>query len=435
MADRFDCIIVGAGPAGCAAAYRLAKSGLSVIVFERGDYPGSKNMSGGILYSTILNKLIPEFWKEAPVERHVTRRRYSVLSKDSEAAFDVNLSAFNEPPYNNSFTVLRARLDRWFAKKTEDAGALIVTGAVVDGFITDNEKIAGVKVRMEGGDVLADAVILADGANSLLSEKAGLRGKPAAKDMILGVKEIISLPKEVIEDRFSLEGGQGAALEFFGQSLGKGGFAGQGFIYTNTDCLSVGIGCPISVLKETGLKPASLIEAFKKHPSVKNLLRGGRIEEYSAHMIPEGGFNAMPKLTKDGLIVCGDAGGLVNPSLYKEGSNLAMASGVFAAETVMEAKRKGDFSKAALDAYVEKLENSFVLKDMRRFKDAPEILRQAPELFKEYPEGLLELLKLHFTVSEASKDAIHHELRRLFKNKVPALRLLKNLWKLRRVVS
>ncbi|MBI5888498.1 MAG: FAD-dependent oxidoreductase [Deltaproteobacteria bacterium] len=433
MADRFDCIIVGAGPAGCAAAYKLASDGMSVIVFERGEYPGSKNMSGGILYSTILNKLIPEFWKEAPVERHVTRRRYSMLSKDSEAALDVNINAFSEPPYNNSFTVLRAKFDRWFAKKAEDAGALIVTEAVVDGFITDNEKITGVKVRMEGGEVLAGAVILADGANSLLSEKAGLREKPAAKEMILGVKEIISLPKEVIEDRFSLEGGQGAALEFFGQCLG--GFAGQGFIYTNADCLSVGIGCPISVLQENGLKPAGLIEAFKKHPSVRNLLRGGRIEEYGAHMIPEGGFSAMPELTKDGLILCGDAGGLVNPSLYKEGSNLAMASGVFAAETVIEAKKRGDFSKAALDAYVEKLENSFVLKDMKRFKDAPEILRKAPELFKEYPEELLELLRLHFTVSEASKDEVHGELRRSFKGKVPAWRLLKNLWKLRRIIS
>ncbi len=433
MAERYDCIIVGAGPAGCAAAYKLSSAGLRVLVFERGEYPGSKNMSGGVLYSTILNKLIPEFWKEAPVERRVIRRRYSLLSKDSEAAFDFSLNAFNAPPYNNSFTVLRAKFDRWFAKKAEDAGALIVTEAVVDDLITEDGKITGVKARMEGGEVFADVVILADGANSLLSEKAGLRKKPASKDMALGVKEIISLPKEAIEERFSLEENQGAAFEFFGRSIG--GFAGQGFIYTNTDTLSVGIGCPISELKENGLKPNELIEGFKKHPSIKNLLRGGRIEEYSAHMIPEGGYNAMPELARDGLILVGDAAGFVNPSLYKEGSNLAMASGVFAAETVIEAKNKGDFSKTALDAYREKLEDSFVLKDMKRYKDAPEILSATPEFFKEYPDELLEFLERHFTVSEKSKGDIHRELRKVFKDKVSAWRLLKNIWRLRRLIT
>jgi len=127
MADtstEYDVLIVGAGPAGITAAYKLAGAGLNVLVFERGEFPGSKNMFGGILYSTILNKLIPEFWKEAPVERHVVRRRYSFLSKDSEAAFDLKFDAFNNPPYNHSFTVLRARFDKWFAKKAEEAGAV-----------------------------------------------------------------------------------------------------------------------------------------------------------------------------------------------------------------------------------------------------------------------------------------------------------------------
>src|SRR3989337_1262090 len=137
MSERYDCIIVGAGPAGITAAYKLAGAGLNVLVFERGEFPGSKNKFGGILYSTILNKLIPEFWKEAPVERHVVRRRYSFLSKDSEAACDLKFDAFNNPPYNHSFTVLRARFDKWFAKKAEEAGAVIVTDAVVDDFITE----------------------------------------------------------------------------------------------------------------------------------------------------------------------------------------------------------------------------------------------------------------------------------------------------------
>lgn len=433
MTDRYDCIIVGAGPSGTAAAYRLAKAGLNVVLFERGEYPGSKNVSGGVLYSTVLNKLIPEFWKEAPVERRVARRRYSLLSKDSEAAFDLKFDAFNKPPYNNSFTVLRARFDRWFARKAEEAGALLLTEAVVDGFITDGEKVKGVEVRMEGGSVHGDVVICSEGANSLLAEKAGLKKKPSSSDMVLGVKEIISLPKEIIEDRFSLDEGEGAALEFFGEALG--GVEGSGFIYTNKDTLSVGIGCPISVLKEKGLKPNELIEGFKNHPSVRNLLRGGTVEEYSAHMIPEGGYNAIPDLTKDGLILAGDTAGFVNPSLYKEGSNLAMASGLFAAETVIEAKEKGDFSKTALDNYVKKLNNSFVFKDLKRYRDVPELLRKTPELFKEYPERLIELLQGHFTITEESKEDAHRELRKLLRSKASIWRLLVDIYRLRRLIS
>ncbi|MBI5468296.1 MAG: FAD-dependent oxidoreductase [Deltaproteobacteria bacterium] len=430
MSERFDCVIVGAGPSGIAAAYKLASSGLSVAVFERGETPGSKNMSGGVLYSTVLNKLIPEFWKEAPVERHVTRRRYSLLSKDSAASFDLEFEPFNTPPYNNSFTVLRARFDRWFAKKAEEAGAVVVTEAVVDDFIYEDGKVNGVSVRMEGGAVYSDVVICAEGANSLLAEKSGLKKRPDPGSMVLGVKEIISLPKEVIEGRFSLEDGQGAALEFFGEALG--GVAGSGFIYTNKDTLSVGIGCPVSVLKEKGLKPNELMDGFKKHPSVRRLLRGGNIEEYSAHMIPEGGYNTLPELTKDGLILVGDSAGFVNPSICKEGSNLAMASGVYAAETVIEAKNRGDFSKSVLDGYTERLKESFVLKDLKKYRDVPGILHSAPGIFKEYPDAILEFLQGYFKISEESKDSARREIKKLFRSKVPVWRLMVDLLRLRR---
>lgn len=433
MMERFDCIIVGAGPSGISAAYQLASSGLNVVVFERGEYPGSKNMFGGILYSTVLNRLIPDFWKEAPVERHIIRRRYSLLSKDSEVAFDLKFDAFNNPPYNNSFTVLRARFDRWFAKKAEGAGAFVITEAVVDDFIIEGNGVRGVKVRMEDGEVYGDVVICAEGANSLLSERIGIKKRPTPVNMVLGVKEIISLPKGVIEDRFSLEDGQGAALEFLGEALG--GVIGSGFIYTNNDTLSVGIGCPISILKDKALRPNELIDNFKRHPSIKNLLRGGKIEEYSAHMVPEGGYNSLPDLTRDGLILVGDCAGLVNPSLYKEGSNLAMASGVFAAEAVIEAKEKGDFSKASLDSYGKRLRDSFVIKDMKRYRDVPRMLHSTPGIFKEYPERIIELLQGHFTLSEEAKEDLHKEIKRVFRSQLSLWRFIRDIYRLRRLIT
>src|SRR3990167_4465659 len=380
MSDKFDCILIGAGPSGIACAYKLAKAGLNIVVFERGEYPGSKNVSGGVLYSTVLNKLIPEFWKEAPVERHVTKRRYSILSKDSEMAMELTFDSFNNPPYNNSFTVLRAKFDQWFAKKAEDAGAIILTETVVDDFIWQDGKVIGVKARREGGDVFADVIVCAEGANSLLAEKAGLKKKPTDHQMISAAKEVISLPREVIEDRFNLENDDGLTMEFFGDAVK--GMIGSGFIYTNKDSLSIGVGCPISVMKKNNMRPNDLLDAFKVHPMVKKFLRGGKTEELSAKMIPEPGYKNLPKLVANGLLLVGDSAGFVNPSLYREGSNMAMASGAMAAEAILEAKEEGDFSEAALNSYVNRLNDSFVMNDLKRYGDAPGNCRRCPNFSK-----------------------------------------------------
>lgn len=432
MADKFDCIIIGAGPAGIACAYKLAKAGLNVIVFERGEYPGSKNVSGGVLYSTVLNKLIPEFWKDAPVERHVTKRRYSILSENSEMAVELSFNRFNEPPYNNSFIVLRAKFDRWFAKKAEDAGAIILTETVVDDFIYENGKVTGVKARREGGDVYADMVVCAEGANSLLTEKAGLKKKPTDHQMITAAKEVINLPREVIEDRFNLENDEGVTIEFFGDAVQ--GMIGSGFIYTNKDSLSVGVGCPINTMKKNNMRPNDLLDSFKSHPMVKKLLRGGKTEELSAKMIPEPGYKNLPKLAANGLLIVGDSAGFVNPSLYREGSNMAMASGVMAAETILEVRGKGDFSEAGLSGYVKRLNESFVIKDLKRYGNVPETVAEMPELFKEYSDAILKMVEGYFTVSELSKGETQQFARKGFRDKISVWKFLWDMYKVRKSI-
>ena len=138
--EKFECIVVGAGPAGCAAAYVLAKAGVEVLLLERGETPGSKNMTGGVLYSAPLNKIILEFWNEAPIERPITRRKISYISDDSEIAFEFANSQFREPPHNNSFAVLRGKFDKWFVEKVEEAEGMFIPETTVDELIMEDGK-------------------------------------------------------------------------------------------------------------------------------------------------------------------------------------------------------------------------------------------------------------------------------------------------------
>jgi len=435
--EKYDVIIVGAGPAGIACAYTLAKAGIEAVVLERGEHPGAKNLFGGILFTSTLKNIIPDFMKDAPLERFIKKRQFSLLSTDTEMSFSFKTEKFSRPPHNNSFTVFRAKFDDWFAKKAEEIGAMVLSKVIVDELIWKGSRCIGVKSRLDDGDLYADVIVLAEGANSVLAEKEGLKSVSSEKHMGVAVKEIISLPREVIEERFNItpvgnnEGvAEGAAIEYFGDAI-KGLF-GNGFIYTNKDSLSVGIGCTLGGLSKSKLNPHDLLEYFKNHPSVSSLIRGGKTMEYSAHMIPEGGFNGMPDLVFEGGMLVGDCAGLVNTSFFHEGTNLAMASGVFAAEAIIEAKGEKDFGYRALSRYEHKLRNSFVIEDLKKFREFPALGENSPEILSKYPEVFAELVTEYFEVNGKSKKSIEKELVKKFIGSfgtVKPFRDLKNLVK------
>lgn len=382
MEENFDCIVVGAGPAGCAAAITMAKAGLEVVVLERGDYAGAKNVMGGIMYREPTEEIVPNFSAEAPLERGIVKQGIWMLSENSAVTMMYEGGRWGEKPYN-SYTVLRAKFDPWLASQTEEAGAFLITETTVTDLIWEDGRVVGVQTSREDGDLYADVVILAEGVNNLITQKAGLGDDLRMDEAALAVKEIIALPKSKIEDRFNLEDGQGMAYEALGSATH--GMFGMGWLYTNRDSISIGTGVLVSHLVKSKMNPNQVLETFKNHPSVRPLIAGGEIKEYSAKLIPEGGLKSVPQVFANGLLVCGDAARLVN-AVHREGSNLALISGKLAGETVVQAKEQGDFTERVLRGYYAKLEASFILKDLRKYQHVSQFFDRNTEFFTLYPE-------------------------------------------------
>ncbi len=401
--DKFEVIIAGGGLAGLAAAYTLAREGIEVLVVERGDFSGAKNVTGGRLYVNPVRDLLPDLWKDAPLERFVGKETITVMHDGASVSISLSSERLRKEPYH-SYTILRAKFDQWLAEKAAEAGAMLVTKQTVDDVVRENGKVCGI---VSGEDQIgANVVICADGIISLVSQKAGLRPERRPAAYAVGIKEVIELPQKTIEDRFNLSDGEGAAQMFMG-SLTKGMFGG-GFLYTNRESLSLGLVLGIRDIMERRpqIEAPELLEEFKATPEVTNLISGGETVEYSAHVIAEGGYREMPRLYDDGVLVVGDAAGLnLNTGLTVRGMEFALASGVLAARAVKRAREANDYSKASLAYYEELMRNSFVLKDMVTFRDAPRFLEN-PRLFTLYPRFLCGVLEEMMTIGSIPKTKL-----------------------------
>ncbi|MEJ2552862.1 MAG: FAD-dependent oxidoreductase [Gammaproteobacteria bacterium] len=427
MAEKFDAIVVGAGPAGNAAAYTMAKAGLKVLQLERGEYPGSKNVQGAILYSDALEQIIPDFREDAPLERHLIEQRVWVLDDESYVGSHYRSNEFNKEPYNR-YTIIRAQFDKWFSKRVQDAGALLICETTVRELLLDGDRVIGVQTDREGGSIYADVVILADGVNSFLAKKAGFHPELKPRDVALAVKEIHFLPEETIASRFNVKADEGVVIEMAGKITQ--GMVGTGFLYTNRESLTLGVGCLLSDFKKMGISPYTLLERMKAHPAIAPLIEGGEMKEYCAHLIPEGGYNAMPPLYGDGWMIVGDAGMFVN-SAHREGSNLAMTTGRLAAETVIDLAQAGmAMNKRNLAVYRHKLDTTFVMKDLKKYKDMPAVLEKNQQFFTEYPELLSGAAHTLVTVDGVDKKTKERRIRKNFLRKRSPFGLLSDAFKL-----
>lgn len=404
MEERFDCIIVGGGIAGLSAAMILARADARFLLIERGEFCGAKNVSGGVLWGTDLARLVPDYWTaEEGFERFVNHRRLTFLDAGSSFSLDFKSAHFDETPYGG-VTVLRSRFDAWLASKVEEAIAasaradesFVATNILVEEVLKEDGRVVGIRAGEER--FFADCVILAEGVNNLLTRQVGLEKEYVPADHVaVGVKEVIRLGRSVVEDRFQLRGRSGLTNEFVGDC--SGGVEGGGFLYTNADSVSVGLVLAMKDLREKGHKPYDILNGFKSHPAVRDMLRGGETLEYSAHVVSTGDLRGMPsEIYADGVMIAGEAAHLLlNAGRAIQGMDYAMRSGILAAETALAAKSRRDFSAATLASYRAALEGSYVMQDMRTYQDAVHLLHE-PAMHTTVPSIVCDFGRQFFSV-------------------------------------
>lgn len=396
MAD-FDAIVVGAGLAGSVAAYELAKAGKEVLMVERGNFAGAKNMTGGRLYAHSLKKVFPDFEKEAPLERKICHERISLMTGDSNFTVDFSSDAMKDES-QASYSVLRGPFDQWLASKAEDAGAEAIYGIPVESLIRDESgKVCGIKAGED--EITAEVVILCDGVNSLLAQEAVVYSKPPASQIAVGVKEVFELDEQTIDDRLLCNPGEGAAWLFAGDATH--GVFGGGFMYTNRTSISLGVvaGIEACASSANATPVYQMLEDLKNHPAVAPLIKGAKVVEHSGHMVPEGGINIMPPLIGDGVMLAGDSAMMcINLGYMVRGMDYAIAAGQMAGQQAVKALDAGDTSKAGLQGYVDALEQSFVLKDLRQYKDEPAFMENFDRMFNGYPVMVRDIMNSMFVV-------------------------------------
>ncbi len=361
--DKVDCVVVGAGPAGSSCAIGLARKGIKTVLLERGREAGGKNVASFVLFTDVLRMIIPEFEDEAPLERVVTDNSFICLFNKDFLEFRMRFSDFSEK--RSAYTAYRSKFDKWFAQKAEEEGVELIRGVLVTGLLKEKGRVVGVRIGNE--EILADVVVGADGVLSVVSRDSGLYEDDTSRYK-LGIKEVLDLPPEIIEERFQLSKGEGCIKDGWGYPLSDVG--GVFSLYTNTDSISIAVFAPIDSIRQGRVNLRQRLEEFKAHPYINSLLIGSSLREYEAHILSDGGRLKLKRLYSDGVILCGEAGGFMSSTWV--GVPPAMLSGLKAAEAVALAKRRGRYDAESLSCYADLLRQTGLprtLYNARRFSN------------------------------------------------------------------
>ncbi len=387
--------------------------------------PGSKNLYGGRVYSKPLEEIYENFRSEAPVERWVRRERFSIMSKGE--LFTLEYSSQD----TTSFVAYLSKLTSWMAQKAEQAGAVIVTDVRVDQLYLEDGVVKGI---VSGDDILkTDVVVDAEGVNRLILERLGLTRKLDTGQIALGLKQVIRLDASKIEARFGLSPGEGLAWLIVGEPTAY--LPGGAFIYTNSSTVSLGFVVFLDeACKKINKHIFDVLEDFKQIPVIKNIISDGVLVEYGAHLTPEAGLDmSPPKLYSDGLLIVGDAAGLLlNLGYTIRGVDFAAYSGYLAAKTILKAHSQGRYDSENLSLYQKLLEESFIMKELRKHKGISKILRSS-DIFTQYPEILIDVSRKLFHIEDSS-PTLMQALKESIRGKTSLMKVLWNMFKVVRAI-
>lgn len=402
MNTTFNCdvIVVGAGPSGISAAVTVARQGKKVVLVDRSAYPGSKNMYGGAVYHCALENVFKENVSSIPFERVINHHTWAFL--DENSSFEMT---FKNSKNTHAYAIKRFDLENWLIEIAKKEGVFYCPNTLVKDLILNQGAVVGIETEIE--KYYAPITIIADGANSLLAKKLNLRKDFEPKDMLLSIKIAIKLDKKTIEDRFNLKPdcSNGATKMYFGTPKAHKNLFAMTFLYTFKDTIMLGFGANMEDLAKNKLNINEVLDEIKLHPDIAPLLEGGKIIEYSAHLIPEYGYKKIPKLTTQGAILVGDAAGFIN-GVHFEGTNFALVSGKLAGESALLALSNKDYSQNSLSIYKQKLDKTFIMADLYSYRNIMGELRKRTNSIEiYYPKKIKEFFEIITSANCVSKSA------------------------------
>ena len=374
---KLDVLFVGAGPASLACAIKLAdlskanKQELEIGIMEKADELGGHTLSGAVVNPLVFQWLFPEK-KESdwPFKKRVTKESFYFLTKNFSIPLPVPPGMGNK----NCYTASLCEVVRWLGKEAEQRGVHIFTSFPANQLLTKENRIVGAASKAFGinkdgsktdafepdSNIFAKAVVLAEGSRGHLTQSWLTKeniGSLYPQTYALGVKEIWEVKKT--PDK---------VIHTIAWPLERNTFGGSWFYPMGDQLVSIGLMAGLDS-PEGDLSVHDKLQLMKKHPLFAPWLKEGKCVEWGAKTVPEGGWNALPeRLCGNGVLILGDSAGLVNMASLK-GIHYAMASGVFAAETLLQAFQKGDFSQNTLKMYEEKIQNSFIKKDLYKSRN------------------------------------------------------------------
>jgi electron transfer flavoprotein-quinone oxidoreductase len=367
--EHYEAVVVGAGPGGATAAKVLADHGVETLVLERGTDAGAKNVSGGLLYGEesapyTLDEVFPGV-RDAATERPVDDHYIHNISGRKVKTFDLGKLHHHDTDWCDA--VLRRKLDSWVARQvheaTRETGGGVLTDVRVNGLLREGGQITGVTLD-ELDPIRADAIIAADGVNSELARDAGLMDWEDPEQWFQGVKAVVEMDPEIINERFGIDDDEGDAHLFSGDLFE--GVRGGGFLYTNEESLSIGTVFHLDSIADSRAEPHELLDSLLTHPLLEQWFGGEYDErEYSAKLVPDSKKVAHPSPHRGRLLLVGDAAGQMQAQgPVIKGMNHAVTAGGLAAEAIAEARGRNKPMLAGT-RYEQKLREEGVMAKLR----------------------------------------------------------------------